>query len=67
MSGKASALRRTLHTARRPEIVRRCSRALAFFEMDAVCRCGRARLTNGCYMRESAAYLARHPSLPERL
>ena len=28
MSGKASTLRRFLHTARRPEIVRRCSRAL---------------------------------------
>ena len=28
-SRKASALRRILHTARRPEIVRRCSRALA--------------------------------------
>ena len=29
MSGKASTLRRTLHTARRPEIVRHCSRAFA--------------------------------------
>ena len=28
-SGKASTLRRILHTARRPEIVRHCSRALA--------------------------------------
>ena len=28
-SGKASTLRRTLHTARRPEIVRHCSRAFA--------------------------------------
>ena len=36
MSGRASALRRTLHTARRPEIVRRCSRALALF-WDGYC------------------------------
>ena len=28
-SGKTSTLRRILHTARRPEIVRHCSRALA--------------------------------------
>ena len=40
-SGKANALRRTLHTARRPGIVRRCSRALL-----GACRCSRARLSH---------------------
>ena len=37
-SGKASTLRRTLHTARRPEIVRHCSRALPgwLLSVDAV-------------------------------
>ena len=36
------------------------------FEIDAVCRCGRARLSRGCYFRESAPCLARKASLAKR-
>ena len=46
------------HYTRRPEIVR--------LEMDTVCRCGRARLSRDCHLREPAPCLARQASLPKR-
>ena len=61
-SGKASTLRRTLHTARRPEIVHRCSRALALLRwmlsVAAVVRAFRAVATSAI---PRLASLARRP------
>ena len=78
-SGRASALRRTLHTARCPEIVRRCSRALALLPSRATCRLRGVSiplvdgyclslpscpLVLGCYFRASAPCLARQAIAP---
>ena len=62
---KTNTLRRILHTARRPDrtSLLACSCSL---EMDAVCRCGRARLTHGCHLREPTPCLARQASLSKR-